>query len=242
MAITAACSPVHNVTPIPTPQVVEVAYPPSLRLVEEALNSCDLADEEISLQVFEIPGEALKDSNADLILWSGEPPGSAGYSAPLALERIVFIVHPQNPARSLTLEQINALYQGEIENWEVMVEMDEPVTVWAYPPGNEVQQGVIEELIPFDTKTFSRFLAPDPLAMIQAVSSQIGGIGFVPEAWVTDGVDIVEIEGEEGVEFQRPVLVISKNTPAGAVRRFLSCLQSPAGQEVLGHRYQPWID
>jgi phosphate transport system substrate-binding protein len=210
-------------------------------LVEEALNSCAQENTGIALLVSEIPFKELGQSEADLVLWIGEPPERTAFSAPLAMEEMVLIVHPDNPVRTLSVEEVTSLLNGEIGDWEPLVELDEPVKVWAYPPGNEVQQVVMDEFLPEGSLTSSGYLAPDPMAMVEAVSRDPGAIGFLPGAWLTGDVSRVGLE-EDSVDLHRPVLALSANTPTGAIRNFRACLQGQTGQNVLERRYEPWIE
>jgi hypothetical protein len=60
--------------------------------------------------------------------------------------------------------------------------------------------------------------------MIEAVAKDRGAIGYVPEAWVGDSVRVLEIELP--AEMHLPVLALAEQEPQGALRGWLSCLQS----------------
>jgi DNA-binding transcriptional LysR family regulator len=237
-----ACSQPTSPPPLPTPQNVEVAYPTSLKLFEEALSFCAQGNAGIALLVSEMPAGELSSAGADLVLWFGEPPESAGFSAPLAMEEIVFIVHPANPVRTLSIEEIREFFRGEVQDWDDLADFDEQVTVWAYPEENEIQQVIDDEFLPSERMTASRYLAPDPQAMVQAVSGEPGSIGFLPGAWATDEVAIVEIEQGEEIDLSRSVLALTNNPPGGVVRTLLACLQSPPAQNIIERRYEPWTE
>lgn len=49
----------------------------------------------------------------------------------LALDGLVVIVHPDNPVRSLTLDQIAAVFAGRIANWAALGGPDQPIAVYA---------------------------------------------------------------------------------------------------------------
>lgn len=237
-----ACSPVVTATPAPTPQAVRVAYPPSLRLLGEALNSCALANPAIALLVFETPASNLEAVDADLLLWFGEPPESAGFSAPLAREEIVWIVNPENPVRRLSVEEVKSLLSGKTANWGRLVDFDRPVSVWAYPLENEIQEFVSGVMLGGKPVTSFAYLAPDPAAMLAAVSADRGALGFLPRAWLTKSVKRVILDDLNGVDFHQPVLALSEDPPAGPARRLLACLQSPTGRRIMERRYEPWVD
>ena len=70
----------------------------------------------------------LIDNKTDLILSAREmssdekayadASGVSLIETPIALDALIFIVHPSNPVQSLTVKQIQAIYTGEITNWK----------------------------------------------------------------------------------------------------------------------------
>jgi phosphate transport system substrate-binding protein len=48
----------------------------------------------------------------------------------LALDGLIVIVHPDNPVRALTLDQIAALFAGRIDNWSQLGGLDQPVSLY----------------------------------------------------------------------------------------------------------------
>src|SRR5512138_326561 len=49
-------------------------------------------------------------------------------------DTIVFVVHPSNPVRSLTWEQLRDIHTGKIRNWSDVGGKDQPITVFADTP------------------------------------------------------------------------------------------------------------
>ena len=47
----------------------------------------------------------------------------------IALDSLVVVVHPDNPIRSLTIEQIKGIFTGKITNWNVLGGGDAPINV-----------------------------------------------------------------------------------------------------------------
>jgi len=48
----------------------------------------------------------------------------------LALDGLIVIVHPDNPVRALTLDQIAAIFAGRIDNWSQLGGPDQPVSLY----------------------------------------------------------------------------------------------------------------
>ncbi|MDD4163764.1 MAG: substrate-binding domain-containing protein [Eubacteriales bacterium] len=64
---------------------------------------------------------------------------------PIAKIGYVFLVNTQNPVDSLTIEQIKAIYSGEIKNWKDIGGNDQPIT--AFQHGESTIQKYIRNLV-----------------------------------------------------------------------------------------------
>lgn len=65
---------------------------------------------------------------------------------PVALDAFVFIVHPDNPIKSLTIEQIQGIYTGEITNWKDVGGKDERINAYVRN-ANSGSQELMESLV-----------------------------------------------------------------------------------------------
>jgi phosphate transport system substrate-binding protein len=64
----------------------------------------------------------------------------------LALDGLVAIVHPQNPVRALTLDQLAAVFAGRITDWSQLGGPPLPVSLYL-PDGNSGTMALFEDLI-----------------------------------------------------------------------------------------------
>lgn len=55
----------------------------------------------------------------DLVFW------------PVAWDAVVFIVHPSNPVRNLTVAQIRDIYQGKLDNWSAVGGRNAPIDLYS---------------------------------------------------------------------------------------------------------------
>lgn len=233
-----ACGQPPTATPQPTPQVVSVAHTPALRPVREALHDCAITLPEIALVVHETSFPYLLEESADLYLWLGEPPETSNFVYPLAREQIVVIVHPDNPIEVLGTSELSAIFTGQMRNWHEVSVLNNETEVWVYPTGDEIQQLINRAVLNDKPYTSWAWLAPDPPAMLEAVSENTSTIGFLPHAWLTEKAKIVEVDSELHASLNQPLLVLSNKEPQGGVRGLLFCLQNETGQSTLSLRYQ----
>lgn len=63
-----------------------------------------------------------------------------GYKTPIALDGFIFITHKDNPVKSLTKEQIQGIYMGEITNWEEVGGRDLAITPYIREPNSGSQE------------------------------------------------------------------------------------------------------
>ena len=135
-------------------------------------------------------------NQTDLYLWLGEPPETFTYVYPLTREQIVFIVHPNNLIEVLDTSDLQAIFTGQKRDWFEVSGLDNETEVWVYPIGDEIQQLFDREVLNNEPYTSWAWLAPDPPAMLEAISENSSTIGFLPQAWLTEKVKIVQVDSE----------------------------------------------
>ncbi len=233
-------------SPPPTPQAVDAAITPGLRPLEKALHACALAHPEIALFLEETPASSLNIRDGRLGFRLGEPPGSAEFAAPLGSEEITVIVNPDNPAFGLSAQNLSDLFSGQITGWQELGAASLPVQAWIYPEGDEVRSLFDAAVLHGKGTTPLARLAPDPQAMLEAVSSDAGAIGYLPHAWLvfdenTHNVKKVRLEEGLTIALRQPVLALSAGQPVpAAAHTLLSCLQGDPGRQALREFYERW--
>lgn len=225
--------------PPASPELLSIAYPPSLRPLGEALSACAGALPGVSLTAEERPSSAIDLAQADLALWLGEPPANAPFAALLGYEEFAFVLHPENPIEALSASKLDELLAGEAARWEEIGGEGGEINLWLYPPENEVQE-VLSSVFPIERAFASfAFLAPDAEALRQAVSADPAAAGFLPRAWLSEAVKPVYTLERGGKPLREPVLALARAEPRQAARQVLLCLQSGPGQQALSERYLP---
>jgi phosphate transport system substrate-binding protein len=171
--------------------------------------------------------------DADLRIQIGEPQQAAAFAAQIAQEELTVIVNPQNPISSLTTDEIQRLFSGQIVNWSQLDGDDAPVAVWVPLDGDNTRSLFEEMVLDGFQIASSANLAPDPAAMQQAVGGNPYAIGYITHANLTSSDDLHPIL----LGVRLPVLVLAESTPQDAVSQLAACLQSGPGQEMLAEIY-----
>ena len=222
----AGCQPAE---PVPTvqPEVLWVQVTPSARPATAALQACAAKIEGVVVRIEErYPATA----EPGLLVRLGEPGGDE-FMAQIAEERLAAVLHPDNPAASLTTDEIRDLFSGRTPNWEDLGGEDLPVKVWVLPEVDESMQSFEIEVLDGLLPASDAGLAPDPAAVREAVSADLAAIGLLPAAWPHDDLTMILL----GVRL--PVLVTAPNAPAGLEAELVACLQGETGQAALGLVY-----
>jgi hypothetical protein len=81
--------------------------------------------------------------------------------------------------------------------------------------------------------TTAAMLAPDPGAMLETISENIGTIGYLPGSFlatvdpsIVSKVKIIQLEPILEAQLRQPVIAITQSEPTGLLRSLLVCLES----------------
>ena len=229
LLLLAGCQPaVPDAAPLETVETLLVQVTPSARPVIPAVQACAALFLDMDVQIQErFAGEA----ELGLLIRLGEPEEQGTTLAQIASEEIGVILHPDNPAASLTVDQIKDLLTGKSTSWADLGGSDEAVKVWGLYPGDEARQAIERQILNGVPLASSASLAPDPQALQDAVLSDPAAIGFIPAAWAKDEVHFILT----GVRL--PVLAASDQPLGGAAAELTACLQGETGQTILDAVY-----
>jgi hypothetical protein len=233
------CSTPQTATAIPTLQTLTITLTPAVQPLEEAIHLCAVLQPEVALVVNELPAAFIGKSIADLAIQFGEPRSIKGYAAIITQENIAIIIHPDNLIKALNLSQLHDLFTGQAYSWDKVGGSDHAVQIWTYPENDDVRQVFDNAILSNDSLSSEAMLSSDPSQMIREISADPGAIGYVPASWLSPQVKAVELTPDLLTALRQPILALAPADPQGATRRFLSCLQSGAGQTELSKKYHP---
>ena len=239
MLVMVACSANSTATIPPSPQPINITISPSLEPSRNALHICAKNLPNIALFVEKMPVSSQDFRSFDLILWWGEMTGEVRHAFPLGEDELVVIINQDNPNVELSTGELIALFNGRVNDWTDISLYNQPVSVWTYPPENEMSDAIRSAIL--NEQTFSRLahLAPSPQAMLEAITNDPGGIGYVPKSWLPAEVSPSLIEPEIQIALRKPILALANSEPHGNLHDLLNCLQDGEGQKQLNEYYSP---
>ncbi|MBP3684481.1 MAG: phosphate ABC transporter substrate-binding protein [Oscillospiraceae bacterium] len=161
----------------------------------------------------------------------------------LAYDGIAVIVNPENTVEDLTVEQIAAIYKGEITNWSEVGGIDAEIVLIGREAGSGTRSG-FEEIVGVEDLCQYRQELTSTGDVITAVSQNPGAIGYASLASVKDTVKAIKVGGvapsdetvkDETYAIQRPFVLVTKEGTAltETAQAFFDFITSEAAREVI---------
>lgn len=160
----------------------------------------------------------------------------------IAKDGIAIVVHPSNPVKELTLEQLKKIFTGEISKWSEIGGNNKPIVIVS----RDVASGTFEvfKTIVLEgkkTRSDALMLASNK-AVATTVASSEDAIGYVGLGYLSSNIKTLAIEGtgptNETVvsgeyKIARPLFMYTNGSPSGKAKAFIEFILSPEGQELV---------
>jgi phosphate transport system substrate-binding protein len=166
----------------------------------------------------------------------------------IARDGIAVVVNNVNSAvNELTMEQVQKIFTGEINNWKEVGGADAKITVVNREEGSGTRGAFEEIVMGKDAKfTDSAIIQPSTGAVKQTVSTDPNAIGYISMGALDNSVKGLKVNGVEptpenvvsgSYKISRPFLMLTKEEPQGAVKAFLDFIFSEEGQNIVGKEF-----
>jgi len=160
----------------------------------------------------------------------------------VAFDCIIPVVHPSNPLKNITVDQLKALYKGEVKNWKEIGGSDKPVVVISRDTSSGTYE-VWEEKVMKKERVFpGALLQASNGAVVQAVSSNPNAIGYIGLGYLDNSVKGLTVNGITGSKqttldksfpISRPLFMYTPIKPAGDIKKFMDFVLSAKGQKLV---------
>ena len=203
-------------TPSPTPQPLRVQYTFAAQTWLGELGDC-------APQTPVVPelraADYLDLTDADVAIRIGVPSPLLFPAYEIASEEVVVVIHAQNSAASLTVEQVRGLFSGAITNWRQVGGTDGAVQAWIFAAGEDVQQIFDFTVMQGTPVVSSARLAAGPEEMATSVASDPRAIGILTGHWTAGNLRVALAAATV------PVLVILAEGSTETVEAIVACMQ-----------------
>jgi phosphate transport system substrate-binding protein len=160
----------------------------------------------------------------------------------IAKDGIAVVVHPSNPLKELTLEEVKAIFTGKINRWsEVGGETKQIVVI-----SRDTASGTFET---FNTLALKKEKVRDDALMLasnKAVATTVaktpGAIGYIGLGYLSEEVKALVIDGVEAskktvvsgeYKLSRPLFMYTNGNPKGLAKKFIDFVLSLSGQRIV---------
>lgn len=160
----------------------------------------------------------------------------------LGHDAVMPVVHPANPIKSLTLEELQSIYAGESANWRDFGGPDLPITVLTYDPLSGTAEFWYDIVLGHETLTPKAQII-EPVKILPTIAATPGAIGYISHTFLNNTVREMAVAGtivsaaairNGQYALRRPFGMITAATPKPAVRAFLDfMLTADKGQRLL---------
>ena len=161
----------------------------------------------------------------------------------LAYDGIAMIVHPENPVSDLTLEQIAAIYTGEITNWNEVGGSDGEIVLIGREAGSGTRDG-FESITGTEDACKYRQELTSTGDVITTVAGNPNAIGYASLASVNNSVKAISVGGVAPSEatikdgsyaVQRPFVLVTKTDAelSEIAKKFFDYITSADANEII---------
>ncbi len=162
----------------------------------------------------------------------------------IAFDGIGLIVHPNNTATNLTMDQIKEIYTGKITNWKEVGGKDAPIVVVSRDESSGTRSA-FQELVDFTSEELEKTatIADGNGSVKTTVATNENAIGYVSFETVDTSVKALTVDNVEPTpenvlaktySLSRPFILVyteSKITEDG--KKFIDYILSDAGQAIV---------
>ena len=172
----------------------------------------------------------------------------------IARDAIAVIVNPSNPVSKLTMEQISAIYKGQINNWKEVGGEDRPIVRLSRESNSGTHVYFLETVIRLgnskDKSIFSptTLLLPSSEGIIAELSDNPNAIGYDGLGYVMPGVKVIAVAQTANAAYilpsaatvndgtypiARDLYMYTGHAPTGAVKAYLDWIVSAEAQQIV---------
>jgi phosphate transport system substrate-binding protein len=160
----------------------------------------------------------------------------------IARDGVAVVVHPSNPVKGLSTEQIRKVFSGAVTNWKEIGGKDSPILVITREEGSGTRESFVH-LVMEKTAIARSALAQESNGAVKAmVKGDPAAIGYMSLGQVGTEVKALEIDGAAATDanvlagkykLARPFLLVTKGPPSPDAQAFIDFVLSPEGQKML---------
>jgi phosphate transport system substrate-binding protein len=172
----------------------------------------------------------------------------------VALDGLAVVVNPANPISQMTLDQLAAVFSGQVTNWRELGGADLPIVVLSREVNSGTHVYFKEHVLRRNQKesqaefAATALLMPSSQAIADEVAQNPGAIGYYGMGYISAKEKALAVAKDANSAYvqptienvvsnaypiSRPLLMVTHGQPQGLVADFIAFVLSPAGQKVV---------
>jgi phosphate transport system substrate-binding protein len=160
----------------------------------------------------------------------------------VARDAIAVVLNPANTIEGLTLEQIKAIYTGEISNWSGVGGSNMEIVVISRDSASGTFEAFNELALEKEKVRPDSLLQASNAAVATSVANTPGAIGYVGLGYVTSRIKTIKVNdiipsketvNSDTYPLARPLFMYTSGEPVGVVKQFLDFVMSEEGQKLV---------
>lgn len=222
LLLLAACRPAEEaLAPVelqPTPSILTLSYPPTLRWLQPAFNACALEDPLLTVLTVEA------ETNPDVILYWSEPDETVGEVILLGEDHMLLVANPASSVISLNHAEVRQLFSDNARTWP----NGDPLTIYSLPGGHAVQNAFESALGSPVPRSVDIQIAPSLEAMQQYVADDPTALGILPQSWLNASIKAMHWD-DAPPEIRQPILAGFTDSYS---EDFVRCIQNAVAEKL----------
>ena len=168
----------------------------------------------------------------------------------IAMDGLSVITHQDNPVNELTVDQIGAIFRGDITNWSEVGGKDMPITLYGRQSNSGTFVFFQDYILKGDYSAKMNRMNGNA-QIVEGIKNDPSGIGYVGVGYIKNSTDlgVVKVASRPGEDYAsplnaddvksgkypiaRPLNQYISGTPTGDARAFLEFELSEEGQKVV---------
>lgn len=167
----------------------------------------------------------------------------------IAYDGIAVIVHPDNPIKEMTMDQVKKIYTGVTKNWKELGGPDQQITILSRESSSGTYVFFQEHVLGKENYAPQVKLMPATSSIVQTVTEDKWSIGYVGLGYTKDAkVKVLPVKKDDNAaavmpshntvldntySIARPLYLIFNGEPAEIMKTFFDFAMSTEGQKIV---------
>ncbi len=161
----------------------------------------------------------------------------------VAYDCIVPVVHPSNPIRTISMENLRKVYAGEIRNWKILGGPSAPISIISRDSSSGTFGVWKKMVLKGKEQTPQLKLMESNSAIVKSVKADKHAIGYVGIGYLDGSVKPLRVNNiaastktalSGAYPITRPLYMFTKNWPKGVVKKYINFVLDPQkGQKLV---------